>query len=167
MSQQAAQPGRPAPGPVDRALRDVLTLSALTRVAMADRLGLALRDVEAVEHVMTEPDGRPLGPAELARRLGVSSAAATQGLHRLESAGHVVRRPHPADGRRQVVEVTPQGSAHVLSELGPLLARLHAVGQALPPEEQDAVTRYLTQVGAVMRDYLEEEGSAAGGGARP
>ncbi|NHC14218.1 MarR family winged helix-turn-helix transcriptional regulator [Motilibacter deserti] len=162
MSQQPAQPGRPAPGPVDRALRDVLTFSALARVEMAERLGLALRDVEAVEHVMTEPAGRPLGPAELARRLGVSTAAATQGLHRLEGKGHVTRRPHPVDGRRQVVEVTAGGAAHVLSELGPLLTSLHEVGAALPPEEQRAVAGYLRRVGEVLRDYVGERSSTAG-----
>lgn len=139
--------------PVSGALREVLSLAALTRVEIAERLGLALRDVEAVEHVMTARD-EGLGPVELSRRLGVTSAAATQGVHRLERAGHVVRRPHPVDRRRQVVEVTPGGAQHVMSELGPLLARLSQVAAALDEDQQAVVQAYLGEVAEVMRDYV-------------
>ena len=110
----------PAPrDPLQEAMRELLTLSSLARTVMARRLGLSVHDVEAMEHVMLS-DG-PVGPAELSRRLGVTTAAATQSVHRLVAAGHLVRGPHPDDRRRQVLAVTPGGAAHVFQVLGPLL----------------------------------------------
>ena len=50
--------------------------------------------------------GEPLGPARLAEELGLTSAATTALLDRLERAGHAARRPHPTDRRRTIVEPT-------------------------------------------------------------
>src|SRR4028119_1489435 len=94
-------PPEPVLDPLQVAFREVLTLTSLARAVLARRLGLSVHDVEAMEQVMVS--GEPLGPVELSRRLGVTSAAATQSVHRLQAAGHVVRAPHPADGRRQVL----------------------------------------------------------------
>lgn len=158
----AAQP--PIPSPVDAAMRGVLTASAHSRIALARRLGMGLRDVEAVEHVMVgaapeEQSGhapRPLGTVDLSRLLGVTSAAGTQALHRLEGRGHVRRVPHPADGRRLVLEVTDTGRDHVMAELGPLLARLGEVSSRLTPAESEVVVRYLQQVAQVLDAYADE-----------
>lgn len=157
-----AQP--PVPGPVDAGLRALLTASGQARVALARRLGLGLKDVEAMEHVMlanalaerTGEESAPLGPVQLSRRLGVTSAAATQALHRLEQAGHVRRVPHPQDGRRQVLAATLSGEAHVMSQLGPLLQSLSRISAALTPEEQRVVTTYLGAVTDVFTDFVEQ-----------
>jgi DNA-binding MarR family transcriptional regulator len=138
---------------VDAAMRDVLTLAALTRVELAARLELPLRDVEAMEHVMLSDEG--LGPVELGRRLGVTSAAATQGVHRLEAGGHLRRDPHPEDRRRQRLAATPAGAAHVMSELGPLLGMLFGVSDGFTSAELDVVTRYLLATADAYRRFLE------------
>ena len=146
-------------GEVGRRMREVLTLGTVVRAELARRLAMSVHDVEAVEMVMTAQalggeQAALLGPAELARRLGVSSAAATQSLHRLEQAGHVVRRPHPQDRRRQVVEVTDSGRAHVLQALLPLLALLRASEERLTPQESQAVLTYLDGQAAAYRAFL-------------
>lgn len=138
--------------PVSLAMRDVLTLASLARVRLAERLGMGLRDVEAVEHVMTG-DG-DLGPAELARRLGVTTAAATQGVQRLEDAGHLTRSPHPSDRRRWRLGVTASGAGHVMSELGPLLALLGSATDGMSARDQRVVQRYLQRTAQAYRDYL-------------
>ncbi|WP_446664100.1 MarR family winged helix-turn-helix transcriptional regulator [Flexivirga sp. B27] len=48
-------------------------------------------------------------PARLAEHAGVSRAAMTGRLDKLERAGLIVRSPDPADGRGVVVRITPDG----------------------------------------------------------
>jgi DNA-binding MarR family transcriptional regulator len=147
---------QPRPGhqsdPLQLAFRDVLTLTSLARTVLARRLGLSVHDVEAMEQVMVA--GEPLGPVELSRRLGVTSAAATQAVHRLQAAGHVVRAPHPADRRRKVLSVTPSGAAHVFSELGPLLALSARAFEDMSEEERATVQRFLDGIADAYREFI-------------
>ncbi len=143
---------RQEPDPLQVALREVLTLTALARTVLARRLGLSVHDVEAMEQVMLA--GEPLGPVELSRRLGVTSAAATQSVHRLQAAGHVVRTPHPDDRRRQVLEVTPSGAAHVFSELGPLLALSARASEGMTDDERATVHRFLSGIADAYREFI-------------
>ena len=145
-------PVRPEPDPLQLALREVLTLTSLARTVLARRLGLSVHDVEAMEHVMLA--GEPLGPVELSRRLGVTSAAATQSVHRLQAGGHVVRTPHPGDRRRQVLQVTPSGVAHVFSELGPLLALSARASEGLSDTERAGVERFLAGIADAYREFI-------------
>ena len=141
------------------ALREVLTLTALARTVLARRLGLSVHDVEAMEHVMLAEEA--VGPGELSRRLGVTSAAATQSVHRLQAAGHVARTPHPTDRRRQILEVTPSGAAHVFSELGPLLALSARASDGLSSDERDAVERFLAGIADAYREFVAGAEQAA------
>lgn len=156
MTPQHPGPGGPPPGPdpLQVALREVLTLTSLARTVIARRLGLSVHDVEAIEHVMLA--GEPLGPVQLSRRLGVTSAAATQSVHRLQAAGHVVRTPHPGDRRRQVLEVTASGRAHVFAELGPLLSLLGRAGEGLSPSDRTAVQGFLERIADGYREFLDD-----------
>jgi len=158
MSGVPQPPVEPRMDPLQVAFREVLTLTALARTVLARRLGLSVHDVEAMEQVMVS--GEPLGPVELSRRLGVTSAAATQSVHRLQAAGHVVRTPHPADGRRQVLAVTPSGAAHVMSELGPLLALTARATEGLSEQERAGVARFLSGTADAVRAFIA--GAAAG-----
>jgi len=49
----------------------------------------------------------PLG--KMGRRLQVHPTSVTSIVDRLERSGHVVRRPHPEDGRTVLAEITPAG----------------------------------------------------------
>lgn len=146
--------------PAER-MRDVLTLASLARAALARELGMSVHDLEAVELVLTAQslDGEYaelMGPVELSRRLGVTSAAATQSVHRLEAAGHVVRRPHPQDRRRQILEVTTSGRDHVLTALLPLLSMIRAQDAQLTPGETRAVLKYLRGQEIAYRQFLAQ-----------
>ncbi|AUG75883.1 MarR family transcriptional regulator [Kitasatospora sp. MMS16-BH015] len=137
------------------ALRQVLTLTQLSRAALAERLRMPRSHVEAVEHViMAQGAGAPIGPVELSRRLGVTSAAGTQSVNRLVTDGHLTRAPHPEDGRRQVLDVTDSGFRHVMGELAPLLGLLVHAADDLDDQERAAAQRYLERVAAAYRRYL-------------
>ncbi|MFE3112547.1 MarR family winged helix-turn-helix transcriptional regulator [Kitasatospora indigofera] len=155
----ANRPGAPVGDELSEALREVLTLTQLARAALAERLAMPLTNVEAVEHVvMAKGAGDPIGPVELSRRLGVTSAAGTQSVNRLVSEGHLTRDPHPHDRRRQVLDVTDSGFEHVMGELAPLLRLLHQAGAGLGDDERAAARHYLENVAAAYRSYLAGNG---------
>jgi DNA-binding MarR family transcriptional regulator len=140
------------------ALRRLLTAVAATRTALARRLEMSVHDIDVMEHVMLADD--PLGPVELARRLGVTSAATTQAVDRLEDAGHVRRRPHPSDGRRKAVEVTGTGAAHVYRELAPLLALTAEAAEGMGEHDREVVAAYLTRLVERYQRFAAQPGPA-------
>ncbi|MFD8144028.1 MarR family winged helix-turn-helix transcriptional regulator [Streptomyces sp. NPDC059708] len=159
-------PAAPPGDDLSEALREVLTLTQLARAALAERLGMPLTSVEAVEHVvMARGAGEPIGPVELSRRLGVTSAAGTQSVNRLVAEGHMTRGPHPRDGRRQVLDVTPGGFGHVMGELAPLLELLVRAGDALTPDERAGALRYLEHLATAYDTYLTGGETGRSGGA--
>ena len=132
------------------ALHEVTGANAGITRGLARRLGLGVNDMAAMDHIFR---GGPLGPAELGNLLGMRSASATALVDRLESAGHVERRPHPTDRRRLVVEPTPHAVEEVLGVIRPLVASLDAVAEELTPDERRAVARYLNRVSEVLDSY--------------
>lgn len=121
-------------------------------VGAARRLGLGANDLWALEHLFA--DG-PLGPVEIGHRLGMSSAAATVLVDRLEAAGHVERRPHPTDRRRLVVAPTEQAGREAYGAMAGFFADLDAAGADLSPAERAVVARYLDRVVAALRRHGE------------
>ncbi len=133
------------------ALRAVLVRYGDVARVVAERLGLSPTDVSALEHLLGDPS---LGPVQIGQRLGITSAAATALVDRLERAGHVVRRAHPEDRRRRVLEVTPHALAENLRVLAPLFEALAALEAGFDNTERAAVVRYLRGVVAVYDAFV-------------
>lgn len=148
---EAAWTATRRPHELDHLLREVLTLGVEVRHAFARRLGLGENEFAAMEHLMAAP----IGPVELSRRLGITSAAATLLLHRLSGAGHVERRAHPHDRRRQLAVPTPSAAAGVFRELRPMVESLDEIALGLSEAERAIVARYLRGVAAVLRRTAE------------
>jgi DNA-binding MarR family transcriptional regulator len=119
----------------------------------AGRLGL-LRAL-----AVSGPDG--VGPADLARHLGVNPAAVTRQLQELEREGLVARRADPHDGRRTAVRLTASG----LQAFRRVHERGHALEQELGPDvtREDVATavrvlqRLRTALGRDTRDAEDED----------
>jgi len=75
----------------------------------------------------------------------------------LEAAGHVERRPHPGDRRRQVVVATPHAQREAFAALRPLLVELGAASDHMTAAERQAAARYLERVRAALAAYAERE----------
>jgi DNA-binding MarR family transcriptional regulator len=120
-------------------LRRFGRLSEQVAPAVARRAGLTHNELRALEHLMDPP----MGPGELSRVLGVSSAAASGIIDRLETRGHAQRASHASDGRRTSVTISPSGRAEVLGFLMPMFRELAAVDAGLSDEERAVVDRYL------------------------
>ncbi|WP_344616727.1 MarR family winged helix-turn-helix transcriptional regulator [Dactylosporangium salmoneum] len=100
--------------------------------------GLHRTDMNAVAHVWRAAEERePLTAGELARRLSLSPAATTALLARLERAGHIERRPDPADRRRIVLHMRPSAQELAHAFFAPLGAHLRAAFSQYTREELD------------------------------
>jgi DNA-binding MarR family transcriptional regulator len=123
-----------------RLLRELLDVAQQSEVAVARKAALTHTELSALEQ-LTRADH---GPGELARHLGVTSAAASGIVDRLVARGHVERRPHEADRRRTQVVLTESGRAEVLGHLMPMFAALDELDRGLTSAERAVVDRYLT-----------------------
>lgn len=132
------------------ALRRLTGLAEQLPAAVARRAGLSHNELRTLELLVDEPRG----PAELARILGVTSAAASGIIDRLVERGHAGRTAHESDGRRTEVRISAGGRQEVVSYLMPMFRELARLDAELSPEERRVVARYLDGAARAMRTIL-------------
>ena len=131
-------------------LKELLDTSAAVRPAVAERAGVSQTELVALEHLIRGP----IGPAEVARLLGVTSAAATGIVDRLEGRGHVERRPHASDRRRTELVITSTAREDVLAHLLPMFRALAELDADLDDDEREVIDRYLRRALEAVRTVL-------------
>jgi len=140
----------PQESPTTTALDQLIQVAGVVEPTMARRAGLSTSELQALRYLL---DGSR-GPVELSHLLGVTSAASSGVVDRLAARGHVQRRPHPDDGRRTRVEVTPSGRSEIETLMRPVLERLAEAEAGLDEHERDVVRRYLASVTTTLREVL-------------
>ncbi|UFN43046.1 MarR family winged helix-turn-helix transcriptional regulator [Nocardioides okcheonensis] len=125
--------------PTLMALRDLVSAGSRVTHVVSRRAGLSESELVTLEHLSREQ----IGPAEVARRLEVSTAAATGIVDRLVSRGHVERRPHEVDRRRTELHITDSGRGEIVGHLMPMFAALDRHDASFSEEEKAIVERYL------------------------
>ena len=85
-------PGFSPTRPATVLLREFIELSEEFERSIAAELDVNATDLQAMEHLIM---AGPLGPTELARRVGISAGAATTSIDRLVALGHLTRQPPP------------------------------------------------------------------------
>jgi DNA-binding MarR family transcriptional regulator len=144
---------QPGP-PVRRAtvlLRELLELSDDFERHLGRELTVNPTDLDAMEHLLMSG---PLGPSELSRRLGISTASTTKVVDRLVELGHVTREAHPSDRRSVLVVPTESSRARALGVLMPMIQGIDAELDAFSHEDQATITDYLERVVDVYRDHI-------------
>ncbi len=121
------------------ALRTLTGLAEQAAPAIARRASLTHNELRALENLMD----RAMGPGELGRILGVSSAAASGIIDRLEARGHAQRASHASDGRRTSVTISPSGRTEVVGYLMPMFRELAILDASLSDEDRVVVDRFL------------------------
>ncbi len=129
----------PRQPPTLRALRDLVNAGSRVSHVVSRRAGLSESEMATLEHLTREH----IGPAEVARRLEVSTAAATGIVDKLVSRGHVERRPHEVDRRRTELHITDSGRGEIVGHLMPMFAALDRHDASFSEEEKAVVERYL------------------------
>ena len=88
----------------------------------------------------------PASQASLGRHTGMDRSDVVASVNELAGRGLVDRSPDPADRRRNVITITPEGAAH-LRRLEELLADVQdELAAPLSPSERHELTRLLTEI---------------------
>ncbi|MGL5864689.1 MAG: MarR family winged helix-turn-helix transcriptional regulator [Dermatophilaceae bacterium] len=132
------------------ALDELVQLAGQMPHDVARRAGLSTTELHSLRH-LSEAE---MGPVELARALGVTSAASSGVVDRLQTRGHVERRPHPDDGRRTIVVLTDSGRTELFQRLAPMFTALATLDASLDEKERALVERYLRGAMAAMRAVM-------------
>ena len=135
------------PSPSLDALQELVNLAGQVPHDVARKAGLSVSELHSLRHLSASP----MGPVELAKALGVTSAASSGVVDRLVARGHAERRPHAADGRRTEVFVTESGRREVFTMLAPMFAKLAEIDGSLDDDERVVVERYLRGAIEAMR----------------
>jgi DNA-binding MarR family transcriptional regulator len=122
-------------------VREVYRQATAIAAGLGQATGIHPTDVNAMR-VLDAATGRPT-MSELGRTLGLSSAAVTGLVDRLEQAG-LARRVRADDDRRRVhVEVTERAHGVAASHLAPLMGRIRRAVDEADPEHLPAIARFL------------------------
>lgn len=100
--------------------------------------------------IIREQRGVPVSPHDLASHLRISTASTTKLLDRLESSGHLERRPHPRDRRARVVVLTDVSREEFYRHFGERLRAMRAVADRFDRDELVVVTRFLDEMSASL-----------------
>lgn len=133
------------------ALSDLIATSARLNHVIARRAGLSETELLALQHLSRDE----IGPAEVARRLQVTTAAATGIVDRLVGRGHVERQQHPGDRRRTALVITDSGRREVRDHLVPMFIALDRLDRGLEEGEREVVARYLRSVTTAFERVIE------------
>jgi DNA-binding MarR family transcriptional regulator len=137
-------------------VREVTGQSVLLGQAIAREAGLSPADLEVLGAV--EQHG-PLTAGRLGELTGLSPAAVTGLIDRLERAGVAERRADPADRRRVLVGVS-KGAERVAALYRDMERDMLALLGRRSPEELTAIAEFLRDAYEMGEDHLGRIGSA-------
>jgi len=148
--------GDQADGMTPEELRHLFHRKALAgerhRAALARTLGISDTEAAAIAHLASSGHATP---GELGGLLGLTSGGTTALLHRLESAGHLTRHPHPDDRRSTLVRATPSILAAAQRVYAPLVADMDEASTRLTGQERAVVARYLIEIAAISEHHAD------------
>lgn len=134
---------------LDRELQRVGTWTVLFKQALAEQLGISASDLECLD-LLAETG--PVTAGGLAEHTGLTTAAATGIIDRLERGRFVQRTRDPNDRRKVVVQLLPDR----IPEVGRLYASLgHAIDQLrsrYSDEEQALLLDFATRVNRLFEE---------------
>lgn len=137
--------------PPTYSLQEIVQLSRAFEAHLGQQLSVNSTDLAAMEHLISSG---PLGPGELARRLGITPPAVTAVVDRLEELGHATRGPNPADRRAVVVTAAPASVHKAMSYLLPMIGDIDATLDEFDADEQATIAEYLERVVAAYRHHI-------------
>ncbi|MEV7414559.1 MarR family winged helix-turn-helix transcriptional regulator [Streptomyces sp. NPDC089919] len=141
--EEAGAPGAFLEGPVSHAVSRVARLHRIAAGRLLRELGLYPGQEFVMIHLW---DDGPVRQSELIKAVGLDPSTVTKMLQRLEHAGHVRRRPDPADRRASLVEAT-EASCALHARVGAAWAELERLTlTGLDPAESAELLRLLAKV---------------------
>jgi DNA-binding MarR family transcriptional regulator len=146
-----AQQPRPRVRRATELIREFLDVSEEFEAHVGRELTVNPTDLQAMQHLIMSG---PLGPTDLSRRLGISTAATTAVVDRLVAVGHASRTQHPTDRRGVVIVPNPASVQRAMSTLLPMIMGIDGVLDEFDEDDQAVITAYLERVLEVYRAQL-------------
>ena len=116
---------------------------------LATWMGLPGSDANALGNIVwAAEENDPLSPAELSRRIGMTSGATTVLLNRLEAADHIRRTREHADRRRVTLRPEPDARERARQFLAESGAEIAEVIHTTSTEELRQVAAFLERITA-------------------
>lgn len=147
--------GLPIGAPVAR-VRELTRLGVRLQHVTSRRTGLSPADLSAMSILVRQV----IGPADLARQLDVSTAAATGIVDRLAARGLVERQAIPGDRRRTALHVTDEGRESHTRQLRTMVEGLEAIEDEFDAAELAVIERYLGRAIEVITHAVEVDPEA-------
>lgn len=122
--------------------RRLTVYTSLYQTALADRLGLSMADVKALELVL---EFEPITTGQLACLAGISSGGTTAVIDRLEAAGFVIRDKHPLDRRIVVIRPVVSKCAEIERHMRSVAEEVAHIGAHYEREQLSVVHSFLAQ----------------------
>ena len=142
------------PTAVLQALRGYRAAEVATRRSTRDSMGMGETDLLALRYLLrAQAAGERVGPKNLSRMLGITTASTTSLIDRLVSSGHVRREPHPTDRRSLVIVPTAATDAEVRETLGEMHRRMLAVAEGLSAEESRVIVSFLRRMAEALNEH--------------
>jgi DNA-binding MarR family transcriptional regulator len=139
-------------------LREMTGQSIVLSEAIAEAVGLRSADLEVLGTI--ELHG-PMTAGQLGQATGLSAAAVTGLIDRLERAGVARRRPDSTDRRRVLVEVS-EGAAPVAEFYGALERAAQRILKRRSEAELTAIADFLRDMHAIGVEHLARLQGAKG-----
>lgn len=139
---------------------------AEARLSEASRkyMQLGENDMKALRFIMVMTDrGDHATAKSIADHLGISTAATTKLLDRLERANHVHRTPHPHDRRALAIVIDDKTRAAAQETVGREYARRFRIAANLDAQQRQVVTDFLTTMSQTTEADWERPTSPAPG----
>ncbi|MFT4282053.1 MarR family winged helix-turn-helix transcriptional regulator [Microbacterium sp.] len=102
--------------------------------------------------IVREGRGELVSPHDIARHLAISTASTTKLLDRLTASGHLVRQPHPHDGRSRVVVLSEGARVDFYRHFGERMRRMREAMVSYTDDELRTIARFLGDMELVVGD---------------
>lgn len=137
--------------PIGQRLKTISMLNREIGKQIGETMGVNVTDMAAMEQLL---NNGPLTPSQLAERLKVTTAAATQIVDRLERAGHVSRERKTSDRRKIFVVPVEASVERAFEQLAPMIDGLNQVIASLAPADRQVIEGFLDKVVDVYRNIV-------------
>jgi DNA-binding MarR family transcriptional regulator len=141
------------PGAVLQALRDYRNAEVARRRSTRDSMGMGETDLLALRYLLrARANGERVGPKDLSRSLGITTASTTSLIDRLVGSGHHRREPHPTHPRTREIKPTATTDSEERATLGDMHRRMMAVAEELSAEEARTVVSFLRRMSEAVTE---------------
>ncbi|WP_298454967.1 MarR family winged helix-turn-helix transcriptional regulator [uncultured Cellulomonas sp.] len=158
-----ARPGaRTGNDAVDRVEGALGSLLRRARAASADVAARAHPTLDPGAYLLLAQVARSpeVRVSDLAAHVGVGSATISRQVTRLEADGMLMRRPHRADPRSRVIELTAQGREQLTRSQDARRTLLRAALASWPGDQQEELAAVLHRLNVTLHDDAGARGTA-------